>query len=47
VFLAALATLLAGIVILGVGDAAISIADTSIPDNEVSGTDLTLNNNLV
>jgi len=36
--LAILAILLAGIVLFGVGDAVISIADTSISDNEVTSS---------
>ena len=33
-----IAIILAGIVLFGVGDAAIFIADTSVPDNEVTAS---------
>ena len=36
--LAILAIILAGIVLVGVGDTVISIADTSIPDNEATSS---------
>lgn len=37
--LAILAIILAGIVLFGVGDTALSTADTSVPDNEVTGSE--------
>jgi hypothetical protein len=32
------AIMLAGIVLFGIGDAVISIADTSVPDNEITSS---------
>ena len=37
-FLAIIVVLLAGVVLFGLSDAVISIADTSIPDNEVTSS---------
>lgn len=37
--LATLAITLAGLVLFGLGDTAISITDTGIPDNEVTGSE--------
>ena len=43
-FLAILVVLLAGVVLFGLSDAVISIADTSIPDNEVTSSVSKANN---
>jgi len=37
-FLAILVVLLAGLVLLGLSDTAISVADTNVPDNEVTSS---------